>query len=317
MSHKLVVLSGGIGGAKLALGLSHLVPQDQLLIVGNIGDDFEHLGLHVSPDLDTLMYTLSRKADKEKGWGLENETWECMKSLERLGGETWFKLGDNDLATHLERTRRLKAGETLTEITADFCRKFGISVQIVPISNDSLRTKVETANGEMDFQHYFVREKCKAVVKGFRFEGADHAKPNPVFQDALRHPSLKAVVICPSNPFLSIDPILAVQGVREELRRYPVPVIGVSPIVGGDAVKGPTAKILRELGHPVSAATVAYYYRDFLDGFIVDIQDRDMVQEIQQFDIAVEVSNTLMTDLASKKELAKTVLEFSESCVKH
>ncbi len=292
MSHKLVVLSGGIGGAKLALGLSHLVPQDQLLIVGNIGDDFEHLGLHVSPDLDTLMYTLSRKADKEKGWGLENETWECMKSLERLGGETWFKLGDNDLATHLERTRRLKAGETLTEITADFCRK-------------------------MDFQHYFVREKCKAVVKGFRFEGADHAKPNPVFQDALRHPSLKAVVICPSNPFLSIDPILAVQGVREELRRYPVPVIGVSPIVGGDAVKGPTAKILRELGHPVSAATVAYYYRDFLDGFIVDIQDRDMVQEIQQFDIAVEVSNTLMTDLASKKELAKTVLEFSESCVKH
>jgi|TARA_B100001964_G_scaffold191647_1_gene214077 LPPG:FO 2-phospho-L-lactate transferase len=315
-SPSIIALSGGIGGAKLALGLSRFMPQEQLLIVGNTGDDFEHLGLHISPDLDTLMYTLSGKADTKKGWGLANESWECMQALERLGGETWFKLGDNDLATHLERTRRLRDGESLTEITSDYCRRFGILTRIVPISNDSVRTIVETEDGDMEFQVYFVREQCKAVVKGFHFEGADQAKPNPVFLDALRHPSLKAVVICPSNPFLSIDPILAVRGVREALRRCPVPVIGVSPIVGGDAVKGPTARILRELGHSVSAVAVANYYRDFLDGFVLDIQDENTVEEILQLGIAVEVTNTLMTDLSTKTELAKIVMEFSDSCGK-
>jgi len=321
MSHteqapSIITLSGGIGGAKLALGLAHTVPPENLMIVGNIGDDFEHFGLHISPDLDTLMYTLSGNADSEKGWGLADESWAFMKSLETLGGETWFQLGDQDLATHLERTRRLSKGETLTEITADFCRRFGIESRIVPASNDPVRTIVETPEGELAFQHYFVQKRCQPIVTGFRFQGADEAEPNPEFMELLRNPALKAVVICPSNPFLSIDPILAIRGVRAALRDCFAPVIAVSPIISGDAVKGPTAKILRELGHPVSAIAIADYYRDFLDGFIVDTQDEAEVPGIEILDISVKVAETLMTDLDTKTKLANTVLDFSGRCVK-
>ena len=313
-SPSVLALSGGIGGAKLALGLTQAMPPEKLLIVGNTGDDFEHLGLHVSPDLDTLMYTLSGKADSEKGWGLASESWAFMQALEALGGETWFQLGDGDLATHVERTRRLRAGESLTEITSDFCRCLGIVSRIVPVSDDAVRTIVETPNGDLAFQHYFVRERCQPTVSGFRFQGADAAQPNPLFWESLRNPSLQAVVVCPSNPFLSIDPILAVRGVLEALRTCSVPVIAVSPRVGGDAVKGPTAKNLRELGHPVSATTVANYYRDFLDGFVVDTRDKATVPEIEKLGLSVEVTDTLMTDLASKAALAKTVLAFAQRC---
>lgn len=313
-SPSVLALSGGIGGAKLALGLTQAMPPEKLLIVGNTGDDFEHLGLHVSPDLDTLMYTLSGKADPEKGWGLASESWAFMQALEALGGETWFQLGDGDLATHVERTRRLRAGESLTEITSDFCRCLGIVSWIVPVSDDAVRTIVETPDGDLAFQHYFVRERCQPTVSGFRFQGADAAQPNPLFWEVLRNPSLQAVVVCPSNPFLSIDPILAVRGVREALRTCSAPVIAVSPLVGGDAVKGPTAKNLRELGHPVSATTVANYYRDFLDGFVVDTRDKATVPEIEKLGLSVEVTDTLMTDLASKAALAKTVLAFAQRC---
>ena len=313
-SPSVLALSGGIGGAKLALGLTQAMPPEKLLIVGNTGDDFEHLGLHVSPDLDTLMYTLSGKADPEKGWGLASESWTFMQALEALGGETWFQLGDGDLATHVERTRRLRAGESLTEITSDFCRCLGIVSWIVPVSDDAVRTIVETPDGDLAFQHYFVRERCQPTVSGFRFQGADAAQPNPLFWEVLRNPSLQAVVVCPSNPFLSIDPILAVRGVREALRTCSAPVIAVSPLVGGDAVKGPTAKNLRELGHPVSATTVANYYRDFLDGFVVDTRDKATVPEIEKLGVSVEVTDTLMTDLASKAALAKTVLAFAQRC---
>ena len=313
-SPSVLALSGGIGGAKLALGLTQAMPPEKLLIVGNTGDDFEHLGLHVSPDLDTLMYTLSGKADPEKGWGLASESWAFMQALEALGGETWFQLGDGDLATHVERTRRLRAGESLTEVTSDFCRCLGIVSRIVPVSDDAVRTIVETPDGDLAFQHYFVRERCQPTVSGFRFQGADAAQPNPLFWEVLRNPSLQAVVVCPSNPFLSIDPILAVRGVREALRTCSAPVIAVSPLVGGDAVKGPTAKNLRELGHPVSATTVANYYRDFLDGFVVDTRDKATVPEIEKLGLSVEVTDTLMTDLASKAALAKTVLAFAQRC---
>ena len=313
-SPSVLALSGGIGGAKLALGLTQAMPPESLLIVGNTGDDFEHLGLHVSPDLDTLMYTLSGKADPEKGWGLASESWAFMQALEALGGETWFQLGDGDLATHVERTRRLRAGESLTEVTSDFCRCLGIVSRIVPVSDDAVRTIVETPDGDLAFQHYFVRERCQPTVSGFRFQGADAAQPNPLFWEVLRNPSLQAVVVCPSNPFLSIDPILAVRGVREALRTCSAPVIAVSPLVGGDAVKGPTAKNLRELGHPVSATTVANYYRDFLDGFVVDTRDKATVPEIEKLGLSVEVTDTLMTDLASKAALAKTVLAFAQRC---
>ena len=313
-SPSVLALSGGIGGAKLALGLTQAMPPEKLLIIGNTGDDFEHLGLHVSPDLDTLMYTLSGKADPEKGWGLASESWAFMQALEALGGETWFQLGDGDLATHVERTQRLRAGEHLTEIISDFCRRLGIASRIVPVSDDPVRTIVETPDGDLAFQHYFVRERCQSTVSGFRFQGADAAQPSPFFLEALKAPSLQAVVICPSNPFLSIDPILAVRGVREALQTCRAPVIAVSPLVGGDAVKGPTAKNLRELGHPVSATAVANYYRDFLKGFVVDTRDKATVPEIEKLGLTVEVADTLMTDLESKAALARIVLNFSQRC---
>lgn len=312
----ILALSGGIGGAKLALGLTHSMPSEKLMIVGNIGDDFEHFGLKISPDLDTLMYTLAGKADSEKGWGLADESWAFMQAMKTLGGDTWFQLGDKDLATHLERTRRLSEGESLAEITNYFCQRLGIEAQLVPVSNDTVPTVVETPEGDLAFQNYFVREGCIPKVSGFRFEGADEAKPNPIFLETLKNPALQAVVICPSNPFLSIEPILALQGVRELLRVCHAPVIAVSPIIDGCAVKGPTAKIFQQLGYPVSATTVANHYRDFLDGFILDIQDSELVTEIRKMGIAVELANTLMTDLKVKTELARSVLNFSGRCPK-
>ncbi|HIM44451.1 MAG TPA: 2-phospho-L-lactate transferase, partial [Deltaproteobacteria bacterium] len=224
----ILALSGGIGGAKLALGLTQAMPPEKLMIVGNIGDDFVHCGLHISPDLDTLMYTLSGKSDPEKGWGLARESWNVMRAMEEMGGETWFQLGDRDLATHLERTRRLSEGDSLSAITTYFCHKFGIVSRIIPASNDSVRTIVETTEGNLSFQNYFVQNRCQPIATGLRFQGADKALPHPEFIKILQSPFLKAVLICPSNPFLSIDPILAVQGVREALQGCSVPVIAVS-----------------------------------------------------------------------------------------
>ena len=317
-----LALSGGIGGAKLALGLAHVVPPEKLMIVGNIGDDFVHFGQHISPDLDTLMYTISGTADTEKGWGLANESWNFMQALKKLSGtsgacdETWFQLGDQDLATHLERTRRLAKGETLSQITTDFCRKFGIEARIIPASNDAVRTIVETPEGDLAFQNYFVQKRCEPIVSGLRFQGAENALPTPEFMEMFRTQLLQAVVICPSNPILSIDPILAIRGVREALRECSAPVIAVSPIVGGDSVKGPTAKIMRELGLPVSAIAVANYYRDFLDGFILDTQDEKEASEIRKMSISVKITEILMKDLATKTKLANTVLDFSNNCSK-
>ena len=312
----ILALSGGIGGAKLALGLTQAMPPEKLMIVGNIGDDFVHCGLHISPDLDTLMYTLSGKSDPEKGWGLARESWTVMRAMEEMGGETWFQLGDSDLATHLERTRRLSEGHSLSDITTDFCHKFGIASQIIPASNDSVRTIVETTEGDLSFQNYFVQNRCQPIATGFRFQGADKALPHPEFIEILQSPFLKAVLICPSNPFLSIDPILAVQGVREALQVCSVPVIAVSPIIGTDSVKGPTAKIMRELGLPISAIAVANYYHDFLDGFILDTQDEKEASEIQEMSISVKITEILMKDLATKTKLANTVLDFSNNCSK-
>jgi len=312
----ILALSGGIGGAKLALGLTQAIPPEKLMIVGNIGDDFVHCGLHISPDLDTLMYTLSGKSDPEKGWGLAGESWAVMQAMEDMGGETWFQLGDRDLATHLERTRRLSEGDSLSDITTDFCQKFGIDSQIIPASNDSVRTIVETTEGDLSFQNYFVQNRCQPIATGLRFQGADKALPHPEFIKILQSPFLKAVLICPSNPFLSIDPILAVQGVREALRGCSVPVIAVSPIIGSDSVKGPTAKYMRELGLPVSATAVANYYSDFLDGFILDTQDKKEASEIRKMSISVKITEILMKDLATKTKLANTVLDFSNNCSK-
>jgi LPPG:FO 2-phospho-L-lactate transferase len=304
-----LALSGGIGGAKLALGLSRILPPEQLMVVANTGDDFEHLGLSISPDLDTLMYTLAGIVNPETGWGLRSETWNFMAALGVLGGETWFQLGDRDLATHVERTRRLETGENLSRITDDFCRRLGVQTKILPMSDDQVRTRVRTPEGWLAFQDYFVRRHCEPVVTGLAYEGASTARAQGEFLAALADPRLRAVVICPSNPFLSIDPMLALPAVREAFAACPAPVVAVSPIIGGRAVKGPTAKMMRELGLSVTAATVARHYGDLLDGYLVDHRDAGT---LACPGLEVASAATLMTTLADREALAREALAFAD-----
>jgi LPPG:FO 2-phospho-L-lactate transferase len=300
-----LALSGGIGGAKLALGLYRVLPPDALTVVANTGDDFEHLGLSVSPDLDTLLYTLAGLDNPETGWGRRDETWTFMQALEGLGGETWFKLGDGDLATHVERTRRLAAGESLSEVTDDFRRRLGIRARLLPMSDDRVRTRLLTGAGWLDFQDYFVRRECAPAVSEIAFAGADTARPQPAFLAALADEDLRAVVICPSNPFISIDPILALPGVREALRFCHAPVVAVSPIIGGQAVKGPTAKMMAERGLPVGAAAVARHYGDLLDGYVADAADMGGIGDVG---VPVTLTQSLMHTLADREALARAVL---------
>ena len=300
-----LALSGGIGGAKLALGLYRSLPPGALTVVANTGDDFEHLGLSISPDIDTLLYTLAGIDNPDMGWGRRDETWTFMAALESLGGETWFKLGDGDLATHVERTRRLAAGESLSEITEDFRRRLGISARLLPMSDDHVRTRLQTENGWLEFQDYFVRLHSSPVVRGIAYAGATEARACADFHGALFDRNLEAVVICPSNPFLSIDPILSVPGIREALRACRAPVVAVSPIVGGKAVKGPTAKIMAELGIPISAAAIAQHYADFLDVFVADEADD---KDVAGLGVPVTLTRTLMLTLDDRDALARVVL---------
>jgi LPPG:FO 2-phospho-L-lactate transferase len=304
-----VALSGGVGGAKLALGLYRILPPDALTVVANTGDDFEHLGLAVSPDLDTLLYTLSGQDNPELGWGRAGETWTFMAALEKLGGETWFRLGDGDLATHVERSRRLTAGESLSAIIDDFRRRLGITARLLPMSDTPVRTMLDTDQGRLDFQDYFVRLHCAPAVQRIEFVGARAAPPHPGFLAALADPALRAVIICPSNPFISVDPILNVAGVRQALRDCRAPVVAVSPIIGGKAVKGPTAKMMEELGLPVDAAAVARHYRDFLDLYIADEVDRDAIVGL---DIPVVLAPTLMVTLEDRETLARIALDAAD-----
>ena len=307
MSRDLVVaVSGGIGGAKLALGLSRIVPGDNLVVVANVGDDFEHLGLHVSPDVDTLMYTLAGLDNTKLGWGRRDETWSFMETLTALGGEDWFRLGDRDLAVHVERTIRLRRGESLSAITADFCGRLGVGPRVLPATDDPVRTRLRTDEGWLDFQDYFVRLQCRPVVRELAFDGAEDARPHPDLLAALREERLRAVVICPSNPFISVEPILAVPGVRQALSSSQAPVIAVSPIIGGRAVKGPTAKIMAELGLRPTAAAVAERYGDLLDGYVMDLGDAGEAIHVAP---KVTLARTLMTNLAEREELARVVLE--------
>ncbi len=313
-SRRLVVaLSGGIGGAKLALGLSRVMAGADLLVVANTGDDFEHLGLAISPDLDTLMYTLAGLDDPDKGWGRRDETWTFMTALAALGGETWFRLGDGDLATHMERTRRLAAGESLSAITADFCRRLGIATRIVPVSDDALRTRLRTSEGWLDFQDYFVRRRCEPAVTALAYDGAASARVHADVIAALRDPRLRAVVICPSNPFVSIEPMLAVRGMREAIRACRAPVVAVSPIIGGRAVKGPTAKIMAELGMSVSATAVAQRYAGLLDGYVLDHADAASAAELG---IPVTMAHTLMRTIEDREALARQVLAAADALAK-
>ncbi len=302
-----VALCGGIGGAKLALGLSHTVPGEQLLIAVNTGDDFEHLDLHVSPDIDTVMYTLAGVANPETGWGRADESWNFMEALGEIGGETWFSLGDRDLALHVERTRRLRAGESLSTITAHFCRGFGLGMRILPMSDDRVRTLIDTGAGLLPFQNYFVERQCAPAVKSVTFDGAQTASVQSELETALQQGDLRAVVICPSNPYLSIDPILAVAGMRDLLRETSAPVVIVSPVVGGTAVKGPMAKIMGELGLEVTHAAIADHYAGLVDGLMIDCTDDGIADGV-----AIAVENTMMRTLDDRITLARCVLEFAD-----
>jgi LPPG:FO 2-phospho-L-lactate transferase len=302
----IIALSGGVGGAKLALGLARIMPPEQLTVVVNTGDDFEHLGLSISPDIDTVTYTLAGVANRELGWGRQDETWSFMETMEALGGETWFRLGDRDVALHVERTRRLNAGEKLSGVTADFCRRLGIKSHVVPMSDDPVRTRLRTDEGWLDFQEYFVHRRCEPVVLELLFQGAGAARAHPDFLAALSDPSLQAIVICPSNPFISVEPILAIPGVRQAMIDSPVPIIAVSPIIAGQAVKGPTAKMMKELGLDPSAGTVAHRYHDLLDGYVIDHAD---MSEVVSIDARVTLAQTLMRTMEDREALARTVLD--------
>ena len=312
---KYLALSGGVGGAKLALGLSRILTPEQLTIVCNTGDDFEHYGLRICPDLDSVMYALAGRNNEQQGWGLANESWRVMEQLGELGDETWFKLGDLDIATHLLRSDYLRRGETLSTATRKLCEGFGVRHRILPMTDDTAATVVITEQGELSFQHYFVREQCQPVVRGFYFRGIEQAQPHPELLQSLLDGEIDAVIICPSNPFVSIDPILQLPGVRVALENTAVPVIAVSPIVGGEAIKGPAAKMLRELKRPSSALAIAEYYRDILDGFVIDNADAEQIDAIAGFNIVVHATQSVMRTLDDRVKLAAETLQFAEGLV--
>jgi LPPG:FO 2-phospho-L-lactate transferase len=306
---KVVALSGGIGGAKLALGLAHVLAPDDLTVIANVGDDFEHLGLHVSPDIDTLVYTLAGLANPELGWGRAGETWSFMAALASLGGPGWFRLGDGDLAMHVMRTHRLAQGVPLSTVTADICARLGITTRVLPATDDPVRTRVRLDEGWLDFQDWFVGRRAAPAVRELAFDGAASARPLPAVLDALADPDLRAVVVCPSNPLISIEPILGVPGLREAVRACAAPVVAVSPLIGGRAVKGPTAAMLNDLGAGATVAAVVERYRDLLDGFVLDEADAAAASALGVPTIATK---TLMLTLADRTRLAEDVLAFAD-----
>jgi LPPG:FO 2-phospho-L-lactate transferase len=306
---KVVALAGGVGGAKLAEGLAAVVPWGDLTLVVNTADDFEHLGFHVSPDLDTVVYTLAGVANPETGWGRVGESWNFLETLGSLGGPVWFRLGDKDLALHAERTRRLAEGWSLSDVTAVLARALGVGSRVLPMTNDRVRTVVETAEGPLPFQEYFVARKWQPTVTGFRFEGADEAKPTPGVVEAIREAG--AVILAPSNPWVSIDPILAVPGVREALTSRVV--VSVSPIVGGQAIRGPAAKMFDDQGIVPSAMAVAEHYLGVLTGIVIDVLDAGNTERIRGLGIEVRAAQTVMRGQAERRELAAEVLEFAAS----
>lgn len=307
MKRGVVVLTGGVGGAKLVLGLTQIMPPEEIACIVNTGDDFRHLGLTISPDIDTLLYTLAGIANPATGWGREGESWSFMGALRTLGGPQWFKLGDGDLALHVLRTQCLAGGQTLSAVTADFARAWGLRHKILPMSDERVSTVLETSEGPLPFQEYFVARRCEPVVRHIRFEGLEKAKPAPGVLGAIAAQDTRAILIAPSNPYLSIDPILAVPGMRQALTKAVAPVIAVTPIVGGKAVKGPTAKLMGELGKLVTPATIADHYAGMIDGLLVD--ERDSSDDLK---IAHQAADTLMLTLTHRVRVAQAALDFAD-----
>jgi LPPG:FO 2-phospho-L-lactate transferase len=304
---RIVTLTGGVGGAKLVLGLMRIYPPEQITAIVNTGDDFRHFGLTISPDIDTLLYTLSGKANAAQGWGREGESWSFMDALKSLGGEDWFLLGDGDLALHVLRSHLLARGDTLSSITASFAAAWGLDLTILPMSDDPVATHLNTSEGDMPFQRYFVGRRCAPEVRTIRFEGAERAIPAAGVIEAITAPDTRAIVIAPSNPWLSVDPILAVPGIREALASARAPVVAVSPIVGGQAVKGPTAKLMQELGLTVTNKSIAAHYADVIDGLLID--ERDDASDIS---IPHDVCDTLMKTLEDRERVARAALALAD-----
>jgi LPPG:FO 2-phospho-L-lactate transferase len=307
----IVALAGGVGGARLAVGLAALLPPGRLTIVVNTGDDFEHLGFSISPDLDTVMYTLAGVADRERGWGRADETWHFMETLERLGGDTWFRLGDRDLAVHAMRTQALRSGAPLSAITHTLAGRLGVAHPIVPMSDTPVRTFVATDAGELPFQEYFVRRRCEPAISGFRFAGAERAEPPRALRALTDGTHVEAVVVCPSNPYISIGPMLALSNIRDWLNARAFPVVGVSPIVGGQAVKGPAAKMMRELGSEANPLAIAQHYRGLVDAWLIDEEDAQYASRIEALGKRVAVTNTMMTSRERSIDVAQRVLDLA------
>jgi LPPG:FO 2-phospho-L-lactate transferase len=306
---KVVALAGGVGGARLADGLAQILAPENLTVIVNTGDDFEHLGLYICPDLDTVCYTLAGLANPATGWGRSTETWRALETLATLGGPTWFRLGDHDLGMHLERTRRRRLGQPLSQITRHFCRALGIQVSVIPASDDPVATWIDTDEGALPFQEYFVHRQCQPKVAGFRFDGAEQARPAPDVLEAILQADL--VVFCPSNPWVSIDPILAVPGIRQAITSRPT--LAVTPIIGGQTVKGPAAKMFTEMQIEPSALAVAQHYGNMLKGFVLDRIDAFQAQDIQSLEIKPYLTGTLMRTIQDRGRLAKEVVEFGIS----
>jgi len=303
-----VALCGGVGGAKLAHGLYQVLPPGALTVVTNTGDDFQHLGLHISPDLDTVLYTLGGRADMTRGWGRANDSWNFMAALGEIGGEQWFNIGDLDLALHVQRTHWLQSGKPLSAFVQHVADRFGIAARIAPMTDDMVTTWISTKKGLMPFQHYFVKERCEPAVKGVHFEAAAEARVPPAVQAALRDPRLQAIVICPSNPYLSIDPILTIPGMRALIAGAACPVVAVSPIIRGEAVKGPAAKIMYELAIAPSWTSIARHYAGLAHGLLIDQGDH---LGDDNYPLMIESAAILMKTLDDRRRLAETVLAFA------
>lgn len=302
----ITVLAGGVGAARFLRGLVEVVDPASVTIIGNTGDDDEFLGLHVSPDLDTVVYTLADVVDPEQGWGLAGDTYHCLEQAQRLGEETWFLLGDKDIATHLLRTRLLHAGRSLSDVTQTIARAFGLQCTLLPMSDDRVRTMVTTDAGELSFQEYFVRRRWQDEVRAIRFDGVERALPAPGVLDAIA--KAEAVIVAPSNPLVSIGPILAVPGIRNALVDTKAPVVAVSPIVGGRALKGPADRMLASLGHEASAAGVARLYADFLDALVFDNKDAALAPKVESLGVRPVATDTIMRDADSRRALAEATL---------
>ena len=307
MVKKVTCLSGGVGAAKFLQGLVRTMPQENITVIVNTGDDIDLHGLHVSPDPDIVIYTLAELVDEGKGWGVQGDTFNCLDMLQKYGSETWFKLGDRDIATHLYRTQLLKGGIPLNRVIQQLCSALGVKVKVLPMTNEKVVPRIITDAGEMHFEEYLVKRGAKDRVLNVVFEGSESSQPAPGVIESIKDAS--GVILCPSNPIVSIGPILAVRGIREALKSTKARVVAISPIIGGATIKGPADKLMRGLGIEVSAYSVAFLYRDFLDVFIFDEVDKKEKERIEGLGVKAVTAHTVMRSLQDKAELAKLALE--------